>query len=453
MWSRERDKRYWGHRLSFAREEENTSARGKELMLEIVELLIERGAEINQKGGEYETALHAAYANPDVDVKLLRLLLNHGADITTQGGHHGTILAAACSNRKTDLEKVHLLLDRGVDINAKGGAYGTALIAACSCDHLELVQLLVDRGADVNSKSAGGQTALISVCSRWSNEAVNSFVELLLKRGADVNAEDGDGRTPLTLACQYGDVELVKLLLESGANVFHQNYAAWHEVPQRLHFPSTKKDMLPMLKLFCNYHIDINHVHKKLGTALNAIIRNWHLDDDRESHPSIRWLLDHGAKINIEGGDFGFPLQTACRDMHELSTVMDINITSGKTKWLLEQCPDIDVNAQGGRFGSTLQAAAFSGQTESIKLLLDNKANVNAAGGFYGSALNAAITSGYWNIVEILLQAGATPDCHLQQQPDEEWLEKVRKEHEHGAVERYMKFWEVQSKSTHLNRL
>lgn len=442
-WSSERNRNYSrGKPYMFSPTHE------RELMLEIVHVLLDRGAKINQKGGKYATVLQAACVNPHVDVELLRLLLEHGADITAEGGHYGTILAAACSNPAMSLESVRLLLDNGADVNAGGGLYGTALIAACSHGHVELVRLLINRGADVNAKSPRGQTALIKACSQLSSEATKSLVELLLKGGAGVNDQDQDGQTPLTHACQCGDLYLVKLLIDNGAHVFHQDCAAWHKAAQRLRWVDGQKDMLPILKLFYTHHIDINHVHKEQGTALNTIIQDWYLDDDRELPPSIRWLLDHGANINIMCGDFGFPLQAACADTRELWTVKDINMTSGKTKLLLEHCPDIDVNAQGGRFGSALQAAAFSGQTESVKLLLDKKANVNAAGGKYGSALNAAIFSGYWDIVEILLQAGAIPDCHLQQEPNEDWLEKIREEHEHGTVERYMKFWEVQSKSS-----
>ncbi|PTB47828.1 hypothetical protein M431DRAFT_514179 [Trichoderma harzianum CBS 226.95] len=98
----------------------------------------------------------------------------------------------------------------------------------------------------------------------------------------------------------------------------------------------------------------------------------------------------------------------------------NINPSSGKTAYLLGQCPNINVNAQGGTFGTALQAAAYSGQTLSVRLLLDRRARLNVRDGKYHSALNGAIISGHWNIVKILLAAGATPDCHLQEQPNED---------------------------------
>ncbi|KAK4117923.1 hypothetical protein N657DRAFT_584570, partial [Parathielavia appendiculata] len=49
-----------------------------------------------------------------------------------------------------------------------------------------------------------------------------------------------------------------------------------------------------------------------------------------------------------------------------------------------------DVNAQGGQYGTALQAAASKGEMEIVRLLLDNGADVNAQGGEYGTALQAA---------------------------------------------------------------
>lgn len=103
------------------------------------------------------------------------------------------------------------------------------------------------------------------------------------------------------------------------------------------------------------------------------------------------------------------------------------------------------VNAQGGIYGSALEAASSSGQVLSVRLLLERKADVNASGGKYRSALNGAIISGNWDIVKILLEAGARPDCRLQEQSDEGWLQGVLEEDGRGAVERYRKFWEVES--------
>jgi ankyrin repeat protein len=54
-------------------------------------------------------------------------------------------------------------------------------------------------------------------------------------------------------------------------------------------------------------------------------------------------------------------------------------------KLLLEN--NADVNAQGGEYGTALQAASARGYEQTMKLLLENNADVNAQGGYYGNAL------------------------------------------------------------------
>ena len=74
-------------------------------------------------------------------------------------------------------------------------------------------------------------------------------------------------------------------------------------------------------------------------------------------------------------------------------------------KYLLSQ--GVDVNAQGGLYGSALQAALRQGHDKIVELLLSKGADANAQGGEYGSALQAASGEGHDKIVELLLSKGA----------------------------------------------
>jgi ankyrin repeat protein len=66
-----------------------------------------------------------------------------------------------------------------------------------------------------------------------------------------------------------------------------------------------------------------------------------------------------------------------------------------------------DVNAQGGDYGNALQAALSEGHEQVVKMLLDKGADVNAQGGDYGNALYTASARGYEQVVKMLLDAGA----------------------------------------------
>jgi ankyrin repeat protein len=98
-----------------------------------------------------------------------------------------------------------------------------------------------------------------------------------------------------------------------------------------------------------------------------------------EGHINIvQLLIEHGADVNAQSGDYGNALQAASSEGH-----IDI------VQLLIEK--GADVNAQGGEYGGTLQAALFNGHIVIVQLLIGHGANVNAQGGKYGSALKAAL--------------------------------------------------------------
>ena len=66
-----------------------------------------------------------------------------------------------------------------------------------------------------------------------------------------------------------------------------------------------------------------------------------------------------------------------------------------------------NVNAQGGDYGNALQAASRWGYDQIVQILLDKGADVNAQGGRYGNALQAASRKGYDQVVRLLREHGA----------------------------------------------
>ncbi|CAD0018639.1 unnamed protein product [Aureobasidium pullulans] len=111
----------------------------------------------------------------------------------------------------------------------------------------------------------------------------------------------------------------------------------------------------------------------------------------------IRLLLDKGAKVNAQGGHYGNALQAA------------VFIGADKTvAVLLER--KADVNA-GGRFPSALHAASFMDHYEIAAALLCHGADVNACGGAMGTALQEAAWLNRVRIMELLLRHGAAVDA------------------------------------------
>ena len=109
---------------------------------------------------------------------------------------------------------------------------------------------------------------------------------------------------------------------------------------------------------------------------------------------SAQVLLENGADVNAQGGFYGTALQAASSGGHDQVV-----------QRLLEH--GADVNAQGGHYSTALQTTSVKGHDQVVQRLLKHGADVNAQGGYYGTALQAASAGGHDQIVQRLLEHGA----------------------------------------------
>ena len=156
--------------------------------LEMVTLLLDRGADINGAGMHGQTPLFIAAREGRMPV--VRLLLQRGADLNARGTA-GTSVHGAAGGAAAEI--LALLLDRGGRVDALDDTGATPLHAAMgiSTQSADRVLLLVNHGADVNARNADGETPLHIVGNNpWSSS-------VLCARGADLEARDNGGKTPV----------------------------------------------------------------------------------------------------------------------------------------------------------------------------------------------------------------------------------------------------------------
>jgi ankyrin repeat protein len=88
---------------------------------------------------EYGYALHAACHSKEA-IPTISFLLDHGADINARGGKYETALQ--CAAEHGHLETVKFLVERGADMAVKGGEHGSAMEAATANGHRHVVRFL-----------------------------------------------------------------------------------------------------------------------------------------------------------------------------------------------------------------------------------------------------------------------------------------------------------------------
>jgi ankyrin repeat protein len=165
------------------------------------------------------------------------------AGLVGSGG--GGLTALVLAAREGDLESAKALVDAKADVNQVTEYGWSPLLVATNNRHYKLAAYLIERGADVNLANKGNWTPLYIATDNRNIEGGDypvpkpdldhlDFIKLLLARGANPNARAKDntlsrtiftmqwfqenGATPFIRAAQSSDTELMKLLLQHGAD-------------------------------------------------------------------------------------------------------------------------------------------------------------------------------------------------------------------------------------------
>ncbi len=428
--------------------------------------LLNKKVDPNAADVDGTTGLHwAAYR---ADLESLKLLLGAGANpnVANQFGSTPLLLAA----KAPDSELVKVLLDKGADPSRAAPDGGTPLMVASRAARNESVQLLLQRGADPNAtEKFGGQTALM--LAAYENHL--DTARLLLAHGADVKARsanrlelaqddrksrikppgkakkevdiDNDGHrddmriplgglTPLLFAVREGHLDMVRLLLDAGADVND----------------AMPDGMSALVVAILNIRYDVAHFLIDRGADVNDKryrIKPVHFALDMraldwqalprpvgwepfspESEELVLSLLQHGADVNKrtdgtvpkrEKGGLNFEAVnfSGQTPLLQSSRVGDVKMMQILFDHGAGPCPATD----GGT--TALMAAAGlgwnGGQTlgseedalNAVKWLVAHGCKVTGANEFGQTALHGTVYRGSKAIAEYLIQQGADLDA------------------------------------------
>jgi len=228
----------------------------------------------------------------DRDFKCMRRLLQKGADVNAKDNYDYTpIMYAAKGASNKAFNAVRYLVSKGAQLNAKNYYSTNALHFAVFAGNGDIVKFLIEKGAE------GDLSDLLMLAVRYGKELTES-VQALVTKGADVNKVSGPNEYPyvndslLIIAAQNDHMEIVKVLLEKGANLNAKCHSrSWCLGKDTLIYAATFGD-LEIIQLLILKGANVNAQDKVGNSALMMAARNGH---ESVTH----YLLQNGANVNL----------------------------------------------------------------------------------------------------------------------------------------------------------
>ena len=249
---------------------------------DIAKALIDNGASVNLIASDGFNALMEAVRTDNIEIA--KLLIEHNSDINIKNQYGKNMIILACENGNEEM--FNLLVKNNADINAKSSWGASALIYASEKGNTNIMKYLIDNGIDVNGKAdENGDTPLL-----WAITGKNPYEasKLLIENGADVNATNNSGVAPATILA--GSVpEVVKLLKDNGADL-DTKFLDYYP-PMAI---AAGEGNLEIVKSLVENGADVNYYPNDINyTAIFHAI-------DQHNYEVAEYLFKNGVDLNIK---------------------------------------------------------------------------------------------------------------------------------------------------------
>lgn len=335
-------------------------ANGDELFVDYGEAYFKKRPKLLTAGARYECGLPPLHlASARGDMKTLRAVLDKVPSVealdykppTTLGW---TPLLEAAAHGQAEVAK--LLLAHGANVNKAAEWGDTPLHIAILGGHSEVVALLVRGGANVDQRTTMHTNALLLALQQGDVDVLRAVLEGAARKHVDLEMADYNGATALYIASHQGRADMVRVLLEKGADV------------------------------------DNAMRHYKGATALFAASQAGHAQVSRV-------LIRAGATVDKPTDQGEVPLSIASQFGH-----------AEVVKALLDGNVEVDRRIPKYRNLNALHIACQQGHVDVVRFLLQGHADINQIAN-YGtgsmSAMSIARQKGHTQVVQVLLDSAA----------------------------------------------
>ncbi|KAK3260307.1 hypothetical protein CYMTET_30727, partial [Cymbomonas tetramitiformis] len=244
-------------------------------------------------------------------------------------------------------EMVRELVDKGAEVDAEDGVGRTALTVALARGKEAAARALLEAGAGVN---VGTRRRPLHAAAE---KGIVEMLRKLVEKGAEVDAEDGEGRTALTVALAFGQECAARALLEAGAGV----NAGTNERP--LH-AAAEKGTVEMVRELAGKGAEVDAEDGEGRTALTVALAFG-------QEAAARALLEAGAGVNAGTGRrplhaaAGKGMEEMVRELVDMGAEVDAEFVARDAR------ADLSHADNDGR--TPAHWAAVSGHVEALRVL------------------------------------------------------------------------------------
>lgn len=281
------------------------------------------GIDINQPLLRAHTPLMAAVEHKHQN--LVEYLLERGADINFCNRHHETALSLAILFQ--DKVLTALLYNRGASLNT---CEHRVLRNAVATENNEFIAFVLTQGIDANSRFENERTVLMEAAYNACESGNLNAIRMLLAYGADINAVDTEDMSALQNALLNSDdteahhtLKVVDYCLQSGADPNQRDWCSLNG--ERLLHTAVCEQNLALTQTLLQHGANPNILNMQGNNPLQALLRELSLGLIKEPPLAIiETLLEHGTYTNSfhHDNDTALELAHACGDAKVLDLLL-----------------------------------------------------------------------------------------------------------------------------------
>lgn len=275
---------------------------------DMAKALIDNGALVNLRADDGFNALMEAVRTGNIEIA--KLLIEHNSDINIKNKDGKNMIMIACE--KGNEEMFNILIENNADINEKSSWGASALIYASEKGNINIMQYLIDNGIDVNGKADdNGDTPLL-----WAVTGQNPYEasKLLIENGANVNATNYGGVAPATILAA-STPKVVKLLKDNGADLDTKFLDYYPPIAI-----AAGAGNLEIVKALVENGADVNYYPNDINyTAIFHAI-------DQHNYEVAEYLFKNGVDLNIKmkpDNDYGRSIKESYNVLEYAEAIKD----------------------------------------------------------------------------------------------------------------------------------